>query len=421
MYAYDAIPQTPDMLFDTERLMFGILNKTPQAVHLLSGMCARVFEQNQKSLSAWIATRGDIYFSNLMDETQIYYDKSGQAAERNRVTGDKVTTIADDLPVFSVPYLEATQQGGVEHNVLEHDRSVGSVFSFPDNTLHLRAGEYTSNKRDTKACSWESNGRHLYKFDEFLRHAFEFFPVERDCGSRVDDGGGDGGGGHNPDAGKLNRKLLMQLVYSRPFTHTETQKEGNERRLHTFLKYESRRNTWHPINVVGEIDEANCKDRYLHNVYKTMQYALEKNLSAEERQHLQAGMELAEELNRYRPIPAFLAAVEADAGATIANADGYGVTLRAAKSGVITGILLAVARISGETAPLLFTALNNQFWNSNMNQPMANLPIVIFQFAMSPYEDWHTLAWAGALLITASVLTLNIVARWLGSKNNQSH
>jgi len=97
------------------------------------------------------------------------------------------------------------------------------------------------------------------------------------------------------------------------------------------------------------------------------------------------------------------------------------VTLRAAKSGVITGILLAVARISGETAPLLFTALNNQFWNSNMNQPMANLPIVIFQFAMSPYEDWHTLAWAGALLITASVLTLNIVARWLGSKNNQSH
>ena len=96
------------------------------------------------------------------------------------------------------------------------------------------------------------------------------------------------------------------------------------------------------------------------------------------------------------------------------------VTLRAAKAGVITGILLAVARISGETAPLLFTALNNQFW-SNMNQPMANLPIVIFQFAMSPYEDWHALAWAGALLITFSVLTLNILARWFASKNNTSH
>jgi len=97
------------------------------------------------------------------------------------------------------------------------------------------------------------------------------------------------------------------------------------------------------------------------------------------------------------------------------------VTLRAAKSGVVTGILLAVARISGETAPLLFTALNNQFWNGNMNQPMANLPIVIFQFAMSPYEDWHTLAWTGSLLITFSVLTLNIVARWLGSQKHQSH
>lgn len=96
------------------------------------------------------------------------------------------------------------------------------------------------------------------------------------------------------------------------------------------------------------------------------------------------------------------------------------VTLRAAKAGVITGILLAVARISGETAPLLFTALNNQFW-SNMNQPMANLPIVIFQFAMSPYEDWHALAWAGALLITFSVLTLNILARWFASKNNPTH
>ena len=87
------------------------------------------------------------------------------------------------------------------------------------------------------------------------------------------------------------------------------------------------------------------------------------------------------------------------------------VTLRAARAGILTGILLAVARISGETAPLLFTALNNQFWSSNMNQPMANLPVVIFQFAMSPYNDWHSLAWAGALLITLSVLTLNIVAR----------
>ncbi|MFM1924627.1 MAG: Phosphate transport system permease protein PstA [Pseudomonadota bacterium] len=87
------------------------------------------------------------------------------------------------------------------------------------------------------------------------------------------------------------------------------------------------------------------------------------------------------------------------------------VTLRAAKSGVITGLLLAVARISGETAPLLFTALNNQFFNADMSKPMANLPVVIFQFAMSPYENWIRLAWAGALLVTLSVLLLNILAR----------
>ena len=87
------------------------------------------------------------------------------------------------------------------------------------------------------------------------------------------------------------------------------------------------------------------------------------------------------------------------------------VTLKAVRGGVITGVLLAVARMSGETAPLLFTALNNQFWSSDMNAPMANLPVVIFQFALSPYDDWKSLAWAGALLITLTVLVINILAR----------
>lgn len=94
------------------------------------------------------------------------------------------------------------------------------------------------------------------------------------------------------------------------------------------------------------------------------------------------------------------------------------VTWRASKAGMVTGVLLAVARISGETAPLLFTALNNQFWSTDMNKPMANLPVVIFQFAMSPYEDWQKLAWAGALLITVGVLGLNIVARVMFRKKS---
>lgn len=89
------------------------------------------------------------------------------------------------------------------------------------------------------------------------------------------------------------------------------------------------------------------------------------------------------------------------------------ITWRASRTGIITGVLLAVARISGETAPLLFTALNNQFWSTDMNAPMANLPMVIFQFAMSPYEDWQRLAWGGALLITFTVLGINIITRLL--------
>jgi phosphate transport system permease protein len=91
------------------------------------------------------------------------------------------------------------------------------------------------------------------------------------------------------------------------------------------------------------------------------------------------------------------------------------VAYRAALAGVVTGVLLAVARISGETAPLLFTALNNQFWSLDLNAPMASLPVTIFQFALSPYKDWQSLAWTGALIITASVLTLSIVARALAA------
>ena len=89
------------------------------------------------------------------------------------------------------------------------------------------------------------------------------------------------------------------------------------------------------------------------------------------------------------------------------------ITLRAARAGVVTGVLLAVARIAGETAPLLFTALNNQFWTADISQPMASLPVTIFKFAMSPYENWQQLAWAGVFLITVAVLALNILARVL--------
>ena len=92
------------------------------------------------------------------------------------------------------------------------------------------------------------------------------------------------------------------------------------------------------------------------------------------------------------------------------------VAYKAAKAGLITGMLLAVARVSGETAPLLFTALNNQFFNANLNEPMPSVPVVIFQFALSPYKDWQRLAWAGALLITLAVLALSIFARVLGSR-----
>jgi phosphate transport system permease protein len=96
------------------------------------------------------------------------------------------------------------------------------------------------------------------------------------------------------------------------------------------------------------------------------------------------------------------------------------VCYRAARAGLVTGVLLSVARISGETAPLLFTALNNQFWSTNLNAPMSSLPVVIFQFALSPYKDWQKLAWTGALIITLAVLALSIIARALASSRKES-
>ncbi|MDQ3511647.1 MAG: phosphate ABC transporter permease PstA [Pseudomonadota bacterium] len=97
------------------------------------------------------------------------------------------------------------------------------------------------------------------------------------------------------------------------------------------------------------------------------------------------------------------------------------VLYRASLPGIVTGILLALARISGETAPLLFTALNNQYWTTNILAPMANVPVVIFQYAMSPYENWHTLAWAGAFILTMFVLAVSLLARWIVLRNRISH
>jgi phosphate transport system permease protein len=122
--------------------------------------------------------------------------------------------------------------------------------------------------------------------------------------------------------------------------------------------------------------------------------------------------------NMLRLVPGSLREAAAALGAPQWKVTMY-VAIRAVKGGVITGVLLAIARISGETAPLLFTALNNQFWSTDMNAPMANLPVVIFQFAMSPFENWQALAWAAALLITASVLGLNILARTLFAQRNK--
>lgn len=118
-------------------------------------------------------------------------------------------------------------------------------------------------------------------------------------------------------------------------------------------------------------------------------------------------------------VPDDLREAAAALGATTGQI-AFAISFRAARSGILTGILIALSRIMGETAPLLFTALNNQFWNMNLAHPMANLPSTIYQLAMSPYDDWHRLAWAGALLITVFVLGINILSRYISSRSLRS-
>lgn len=325
-YPYTGRPETPAQVFAAERITFGIFNKDPQAVHTLSAYVSQIFSQNNLPLTAWLASRGDIYFANMMDESQTAYDKSGAQALRNRNSGDTYTSMpVGEVGIYSVPFLGEAAQGGPEHDLLEADRSTGSHFSFFDNTLALPKGRYTSDMRSIKVCDWTTNGKTTYRLDDFLAHVPEFYPLDDACRKgRQEEDDDDMDGGQKPLAkqypGRINRRLLHALAHAaqdepgnaNPYILCQTQKEGNERSLNVLLKYEYDNytqdqinrglNWWHPIELVGELDPEMCKTHHLQrSVYKTMEFALQKNLSADERTILQRGIDLADSMNRSNP------------------------------------------------------------------------------------------------------------------------
>lgn len=325
LFPYDARPETPKGVFDSEALTVGIFNKEPQAIHLLGSMGARVFEQNKLTLKAWIAGRGDVYFANLMDDSNLYTDKSGNSALQKRTNGDKVNTILD-TPLYSIPYLGKYPHGGVDQGILEAVRQEGSHFGFYDNTLSLAKGEYTSDKRRIKACDAYTSDKTTYDFDDFLKHVVEFLPMNNECMIMTDlvnvHSGGGGVSSKKYNRGKINRVFLAALAKSADYRHNNKENifvktecdmasETNFRRLNPLLVYIGRaysdaqgqkRSLWHPINAVGEMDEANCKTRYLKNSYKTMQHALEEGLTLRDRIDLQNGLQMCDDMNKPRAL-----------------------------------------------------------------------------------------------------------------------
>ena len=332
LFPYTNVPTTMNDYFKAERLTTGIFNKEPQAVHLLSAYMGHIFEQNKGlTMKGWIASRGDGYFSKLMDQSQLFYDKSGNQALANRNDGDNMTTFGDNLPVFTVPLLSSKPQGGIDHNLLEAQRQFGGAFHFYENTLHLKRGKYVSGHRSQENCSWTTNDKDHYKFDDFLRHCVEFIPIKNEYECNPDWMHDNKEEMNDVHYGSINRVLLNDMAFqaspansdpsTNPFLRTETVRAGNERGLNVFLKYEgsgtynreqaeeaasnySRRDQillWRPINVVGEMDEYFCKTRYLGNVYKTMEYAITQGLTGKERLQFKAGMELSENLSKTNP------------------------------------------------------------------------------------------------------------------------
>jgi len=357
LFPYQNRPDTVDELIRAEAQTFGILNKENLGIINVCRQAARILEGQGKTLKGFICSTGDMFYTKLMDQYQIIYDKAGGAATHNRLAGDDFTTIDAGLKVFTIPYMDSKDHNGLHAQILDHAVQTGSKVEFPDKSVAAGADTYYSGLRTIRWCSSTTNDLDTCRFDQFLGYCFEFHPILKatDCddamqvegsetdghdegeedpifggiggGGRRGGGGGDGMGGGGAKRiskqGKINMDLLLKICgdatvphHSRnPFSRanikmstvhdTDDRKYGPEHKLSALINsvrtsdYIKTSNQFHyyPVNVVGEMGPDKMKDEYLNHVCKTMARAVSGGLSLEDKFVLDEGIALARQLN----------------------------------------------------------------------------------------------------------------------------
>lgn len=305
LYPHDQVPTRVAELFAYERPNFGMLNKKTQAIQNLIALGNRIFERNGTKAARILMSVDCANFITTRDDTQKWYDMSGNQALANRSAGSAIASV-HNVRVIPVHMLEPKLHSDYTDNVLRTEVVTGSMATFIEPSQNVLAKDHLSTDRNLKMASWTSDRVEEYDFRDFLHHCPEFYPLDAE-NCREDQRGG------------LNEKLLLQLAggtnggdydkVSMLFGTMHTRLRGNEEQLHQFLKYVrpsktdmDQRGSWHLIRTYGEIAECHLKSRYLELPYRTMEHAILQGLTLKDREAIVSGVELAVFLSTKTPI-----------------------------------------------------------------------------------------------------------------------
>ena len=321
LYPFDSVPRNANELFDYEQRKMFIINKQPQAFHMIIADAARVMSQKQETCTGLVVTRDDLWFAHGRDPTQCFYDKSGPVSLKSRSSAGQETVI-DGATIYPVPLCSGRLHDSTFTRILEYPIQLGSFVLFPELTQKLSADEYTSEKRSIRFASSTRNSMTKYTLLDVLKHVPEFIPLDNESHqngsvSFADDNDNDddddsecsslNGDSTQPHqggskmAGKINKSLLYRMIDNREGVfrnRMQTKLTGNEDRLSVLIKYNndpslSDEQRYYPIMMFGEIAESNMKTKYLGHVYRTMENAMFMGISKEEISMLEKGIEYA--------------------------------------------------------------------------------------------------------------------------------
>lgn len=284
VWSFQGLPTTPDQVFQRQQATWGVYNREPQAFANINAMVSRIFEQKRLTLDAWIMASGDAHRIGVMDDTNKYADKSGTSVALNTRRNGATVPSYHGLDINIVPLLEGTQYNDHDEWVLQSEIQVGSKAEFPAYGPDDDASKFRSRQRDIQFCSWTSNDWDTYRLADFLDHALEFVPPRA--------------GYTFGESGVVNRELLLKLGEDSDMAYkrTATQKKGNERRLSVMLGHFPHADTFYPLEVFGEIDDAFCHTDEFPWAAETLQNAIFKDFTKDDIREFENGLEFVKKL-----------------------------------------------------------------------------------------------------------------------------